>query len=188
MNNRIDVCQKAGLTPILLDVHAHGLVRLWQEIAHSQHREHWLLLDVGHTRSSMVMDFDEQAPWCKELAVGLDVISHTMGEESALRHDATMHFIDTLIERIQRQLQLIGSMEMQQLQGIWLTGGGANTPMLAEELARRLDVDCELFNPLSLFTHSKRVKHQQMSVGYSYACATGIALQGFDWVEQGHAS
>ncbi|HAS62514.1 MAG TPA: pilus assembly protein PilM [Vibrio sp.] len=188
VNNRIDVCRKAGFKPILLDVHAHGLVRLWQAVAEAQNRGHWLLLEVGHTRSSLVMDFAEQAPWCKELAVGLDIISHSMGEESAMRHDATMHFINTLIERIQRQLQLIGTVEKQQLQGIWLTGGGANTPMLAEELAARLNVDCELFNPLSLFAHSKRVNQQRLSSGYSYACATGLALQGLDWMEQGHAS
>ncbi|MGF1910198.1 type IV pilus assembly protein PilM [Vibrio kasasachensis] len=188
VDNRVDAFRKAGFTPLLLDVHAHGLVRLWQAVASIQNRSNWLLLEVGYTRSSLVIDFVGQAPWCKELPIGVEIINHPIEDDASTHHCSTMHFINSLVERIQRQLQLIGTMDKKQLQGIWLTGGGANTPMLAEELASRLDVECELFDPLSLLISSPRYKNQRLPCGYSYASAMGLALQGIDWMEQGHAS
>lgn len=186
VDNRVDVCRKAGLKPMLFDVHAHALVRLWQEVAREQERTHWLLLEVGQTRSSLVMDIEDKSPWCKELPVGTDMMQAADTPDSPMHHDATMQFTSTLVERVQRQLQLLGADEKQQLQGIWLTGGGAHTPMLAEELARKLNLECELFDPLTLFAGRKSTK--LANGGYSYATAAGLALQGIDWMELGHAS
>ena len=186
VENRMNVCRKAGFRPVLFDVHAHSLVRLWQAASQQMHRNDWLLLDVGHTRSSMVMDFANQPPMAKELPVGVDSISNAMGDDPMQRHDATLNFIRTLVERIQRHLNLIESMESSTLQGIWLTGGGASTPMLAEELSRRLNLECELLDPLMLFKRGRQ--RASDSHGYSFSSAVGLALLGIDWMEKGHAS
>lgn len=188
VENRSNVCRKAGFRPVLFDVHAHSLVRLWQAVSQQYGRNNWLLLDVGHSRSSMVMDFANKAPLTKELPVGVDSLLSASGQEGALHHDATLHFISSLVERIQRQLHLIESMDSSKLEGIWLTGGGANTPMLAEELAQRLNLSCELLDPLTLFDSKKRRKKASSSDGYSFSSSVGLALLGLDWMERSHAS
>ncbi|KII77717.1 type IV pilus assembly protein PilM [Vibrio renipiscarius] len=188
VENRMSVCRKAGFRPVLFDVHAHSLVRLWQAVSQKQSRSNWLLLDVGHHHSSMVMDFANKAPFAKDLPIGISSMLASSEEPSALHHDVTHQFIQSLVERIQRHLHLIESMDSSKLEGIWLTGGGANTPALADELAQRLNLKCELLDPLSLFENKNSRKKASHACGYSFSSSVGLALLGQDWMGRRHAS
>lgn len=188
VDNRIDVCNKVGFTPCLLDVQAHSLVRVWQAIAQMQQKNNWLLLDVGHTHSTMVFDFPNKAPLCRELPIGGQSLRDESGNPHSVSHDATHQFIASLVDRVQRQIHLLASVEDINFEGIWVTGGGANTPMLLEELTRNLNLRCELFDPFSLFNWGDKRNRRERCHGYSYTLATGLALRGLDWMEQRHAS
>lgn len=178
VENRQRICRKAGLRPVLFEVHAHSLVRLWQAASQRTQRDHWLLIDVGHTHCIMVMDLVEPLPLTKILPIGT-----ATGAE----------FFEQFIERIERHLPLIGAMSAVNLAGIWLTGGGANKQGLAESLSHRLNLACELLDPLSLFSADHEpVETLPMSSaltvpGYCFAAAVGLALLGRDWQEKNHA-
>lgn len=187
IENRALVAEKAGYTPVLIDVQAHGLVQLWQRAAQTHQRQNWLLLDVGFSQSSLCIDFNHKAPLYKELPIGTQMIDELASNEG-LRHQSIEQFIYTLIDKLKRQMQLITSMHDSAIEGVWLCGGGAMLPLLADEVARRLTLPCELFNPLTLLESSFHHSQAETLRGYSYAVATGLAMRGIDWLESKHAA
>ncbi|WP_194436807.1 type IV pilus assembly protein PilM [Vibrio fluminensis] len=175
----------AGFKPLLCETYSHGLVRLWQHATKKLACENWILLDLGHSRSLLVRDFSASEPWCKELSVGVRALTeHAEGEVSDRHLD---DFTVELVALIERQWQLMPSNERHLIQGIWLTGCGANVPLLAQALQARirfkLDLKCQLLDPLSLIDDNH---HQNRT--YSYCAALGSALLGLDWLRRSDAT
>lgn len=185
--SRVQAATKAGYQPVLLDVQTHSLVHIWQMASRMQHKFDWLLVDVGLSQTSVCMDLQDKAPFCKEIALGTQLIENDHQLEH-LVHGSTERFIFALVDKLQRNIQMLTSVHGVSVQGIWLAGGGAVTPMLAEEIARRLNTECELFNPLALFERQNNKKSASYSTGHAYATAAGLALRGLDWLEQEHAA
>ncbi|KOO13285.1 pilus assembly protein PilM [Vibrio xuii] len=187
IESRIQAVTKAGYTPVLIDVQAHGLAQLWQQAAHKYQQQQWIVLDVGFSQSSLCIDFDSKPPLYKELPIGTQMIEALTSSEG-LRHQSIEQFIYTLIDKLKRQMQLITSMHNTAIEGVWLCGGGAMTPLLAEEINRRLTIPCELLNPLTLLEGGIQQSQGTMLRGYAYATAVGLAMRGIDWLESKHAA
>ncbi len=187
VESRIQAVTKAGYQPVLLDVQAHSLVHIWQMASRTQHKFDWLLVDVGLSQTSVCMDLQDKAPFCKDIALGTQLID-SEAQFDHLIHGSTERFIFALVEKLQRSIQLLTSVHGVAVRGIWLSGGGAVTPMLAEEIARRLGIECELFNPLNLFEARNAKNAANYSSGHVYTTAAGLALRGLDWLEQTHAA
>ncbi len=187
VESRVSAVSKAGFKPVMLDVQAHGLVHVWQLASILYDRADWLLLDVGSTQSSVCMDFQNKAPFYKEIALGTQLINSTDELESKV-HGDTERFIHGLVEKLQRNIQLLSSINGADIKGVWLSGGGASTPMLSEEISRRLNLRCELLNPLTLFGTQKLKKCADLSASHAFATATGLALRGLDWMERSHVA
>lgn len=99
------------------------------------------------------------------------------------------HFIQELVERLARQIQLFLSLQGHQpLAGIWLSGGGAATEGLAQAISERLALPCELFNPLAEFTCRASLRRQPQVDLQRFSTAAGLALRGLNWLENGHAA
>jgi type IV pilus assembly protein PilM len=178
---------KAGYTPVLIDVQAHGLAQLWRQAAQQFQQQQWIVLDVGFSQSSLCIDFDSKPPLYKELPIGTQMIEALTSSEG-LRHQSIEQFIYTLIDKLKRQMQLITSMHNTAIEGVWLCGGGAMTPLLAEEINRRLTIPCELLNPLTLLEGGIQQSQGTMLRGYAYATAAGLAMRGIEWLESKHAA
>ncbi|WP_394128455.1 type IV pilus assembly protein PilM [Vibrio hepatarius] len=187
IESRIEAVTKAGYTPVLIDVQAHCLAQLWQQAAQKYQQQQWIILDVGLSQSSLCIDFNDKAPLYKELPIGTQMIDELTSSEG-LHHQSIEQFIYTLIDKLKRQMQLMTSMHDTAIKGVWLCGGGAMIPLLAEEIARRLAIPCELLNPLTLLANSTQQSQGAMLRGYAYATATGLAMRGIDWLESKHAA
>ncbi|TFH90382.1 type IV pilus assembly protein PilM [Vibrio ouci] len=187
IESRIEAVSKAGYTPVLIDVQAHCLAQLWQQAAHKYQQQQWIILDVGLSQSSLIIDFNNKAPLYKELPIGTQMIE-TLTSSEGLRHQSTEQFIYTLIDKLKRQMQIMTSMHDTAIKGVWLCGGGAMIPLLAEEIARRLAIPCELLNPLTLLANSTQQSQESLLRGYSYATAAGLAMRGIEWLESKHAA
>ncbi len=186
VESRLIAVKKAGFTPILMDVQVHCLVNLWQLAANAQSRRNWLLVDVGYTQSAMCMDFANAAPFSKELPIGTRMCE---SEDVELQPQKTDQFISLFIDRLQRQMQLYSSVHSDfPIKGIWLTGGGAHTPILVDEIQRRLQIDCETLNPFSLLEHKRFRKQPRQMENVHYTTAVGLALRGINWLEREHVA
>ena len=60
--------------------------------------------------------------------------------------------------------------------------------MLAEEISRRLNLPCELFDPLSLLEQKRVKSNNDGRHHYAYSTAVGLALRGLNWLEHKHAA
>ncbi|EGU29669.1 putative fimbrial assembly protein PilM [Vibrio ichthyoenteri ATCC 700023] len=195
VENRMQICRGAGFRPLLFELHSHSLVRLWQVASQQTKRANWLLLDVGHQRCLMVMDFANALPFSKVLPIGL--VNTTEKPQGKLTNgnanNAAMKvFSADLAERIARHLPLLESMGLDHLAGIWLTGGGASLPILSLELSRRMQVKCQPLEPFKLIEMGRSSNKQAdgketLLESDRFSAALGLALLGCDWLEKEHA-
>ncbi|MEZ8825724.1 type IV pilus assembly protein PilM [Vibrio amylolyticus] len=189
VESRLNAVKKAGFAPIVCDVHAHSLVSTWQLAARKTNRHDWLLVDIGYSQTLLCMDFINRAPFCKEIALGTTFMEHEPQSMNPLAETKSDQFVQLMIERIQRQIQMLLSLnELKSIGGIWLSGGGALTETLLEELERRLNLTCQILNPLSLFEQSSVKNASRHKEFNRFSSAAGIAIRANDWLEAEYAS
>ena len=96
---------------------------------------------------------------------------------------ATDQFNRQIVERVKRQMQLYTSINgSQDIKGVWLSGEGAATPMLAEELSSQLALECELLNPLGLFEMKVSKRKRRAADWQHFTAAAGLAVRGIQWL------
>ncbi|MEZ8102457.1 type IV pilus assembly protein PilM [Vibrio bivalvicida] len=180
--------KSASFQPIIVDTRTHALIHIWQIAARANNKSDWLLVNVDFECSSLCIDFPDKAPYCKEVVLDNNIGKH-QAERSIAVGQQSKRFVTELLDKIQRSLQLIASVHGVVISGVWLSGPGANTVILADEVTRRLHIECEYLNPLSLLTLPQR--GQSFSIlanGYRFTSAAGIALRGLTWLEQDHVA
>ena len=187
VEERLFAMKKAGFKPILVDMQAHSLQRIWQLACEKKAvDENWMLVDIGLTQTSLC-----SAPSDSHLFFR-DIVFGTKNIEGAVEGDFTSGdvktFLNQLAERLQKQIQLYNSVNPQrQLEGIWLSGGGAAVEDVCIELARRLNLKCNHLNPLDLVNPMPGVGkgNEQINV---YCCAAGLAVEGVEWMGGDYAA
>ncbi|UTT83705.1 type IV pilus assembly protein PilM [Vibrio pelagius] len=178
---------KAGFQPIVVDTQAHGLLNIWQLATRLYpQKQNWMLVDIGVTQTSLGLISQSGVPFFKDIAFGTQTVN-----QSDSRSELTISFGSveqnqtftiSLIEKLKRQLQLYASINsMQSLKGIWLTGEGAETPLLAEHLERHFQIPCESLNPLALFENRASNKRYKSMDRHAFGIAAGIAVSGVKW-------
>lgn len=188
--SRAEVVLKAGMTPYVVDVQAHSLLQVWQLLAH-QHpdKKNWMLVDVGLTQISLCSIPEGKSPFHKDIAYGTrhaKSLDDNPSLDAASDHNVD-RFFQEVFERIRRQLQLYASVNNQKtVEGIWLSGGGANIPMLSEHLSRELSLDCETLNLFSLFEDKTSKRKVLRADSQVYSTAAGLAVSGIQWMEAAH--
>lgn len=192
VESRVRVAQEVGLKPVLVDVHAHSLGQVLR-LAAERHPEkvNYCLLDVGYDTSSLVIARRNDTPLVKEFAYGVSHLNASIGDDltSADAEQKTDTFNKELTERVRRQLQLFLSMDTQsKVDGMWLCGEGAITPLLSETLQRKLSMDCEVLNPLALFEQKTAKSKRRVVDWHHFSVAAGLAVSGIQWLEDNHAA
>lgn len=186
VDSRVDALQKSGLKPVLVDVHSQSLGHIWKLTADRfPDKNKYFLLDIGTSSSSFTMFTEQGELFHKEFACG------TRGANSPVQDDLmsddaqekTELFNRQIVERVKRQMQLYTSINgSQNIKGIWLSGEGASTPMLAEELSQQLSLECELLNPLGLFEMKVSKRKRRAADWQHFSTAAGLAIRGIHWL------
>ncbi|ENM5812682.1 type IV pilus assembly protein PilM [Vibrio mimicus] len=193
VESRLQASKKAGFEPILMDVQVHSLLHLWQLASRAYRRPDWMLIDIGHTQSSLCLDFAEKMPFYKDVPLGTRVLgaepSSTPVLGDSLMQNPTQRFVNEFVDKVARQIQLFTSVHgAQSLGGLWLSGGGATIAGLEEALHQRLSLPCEVLNPFSLFKTNVSRRKRQVADGQRFSTAAGLALRGLAWLESEHAA
>ncbi|MCG6283876.1 type IV pilus biogenesis protein PilM [Vibrio diabolicus] len=186
VDSRVDALQKSGLKPVLVDVHSQSLGHIWKLTADRfPDKNKYCLLDIGTSSSSFTMFTEQGELFHKEFACG------TRGANSPVQDDLMSDdaqekielFNRQIVERVKRQMQLYTSINgSQNIKGIWLSGEGASTPMLAEELSQQLSLECELLNPLGLFEMKVSKRKRRAADWQHFSTAAGLAIRGIHWL------
>ncbi|MGL4192457.1 MAG: type IV pilus assembly protein PilM [Vibrio sp.] len=192
VDSRLHVSKKAGFEPILIDVQVHSLLKLWQHASRAQRRADWMLIDIGYSQSTLCLDWPDKMPFYKDIALGTQLLEVEPRSEFTVNplalQDPTQRFIDELVDKTARQIQLFTSVYgAQHLSGLWLSGGGALMAGLTEALQQRLGLPCEVLDPFSLFTIDVARRQRPVRDGARFSTAAGLALRGLAWLEGEHA-
>lgn len=185
ITSRVNACKAAGFSPQVVDVHSHGLLKLWQLVAQQQNRHHWMLVDLGLSQTSLCLLPRGRSAYYREMAFGTQQAKGTQLSLSSQSCDDTLpdEFITELAERLSRQLSLYRSVQHQQsIEGVWLTGGGSCFPNIETALSIKLGVPVMLFNPFGLVERHKKLLLKQSSLpGSCFGSALGLAVRGMQW-------
>ncbi len=192
VDSRVEALNKSGLKPVLVDVHSQSLGHIWTLAAERfPDKNRYGLLDVGSLSSSFTMFTEQGELFHKEFACGTASIVPTSQEGEMLSdeaHSQTDQFNCQMVERVKRQIQLYTSINgSPNIKGIWLSGDGAATPMLAEELSHQLALECELLNPLGLFDMKVSKRKRRAADWQHFSTAAGLAVRGLQWLGGRHA-
>ncbi|WP_165310108.1 type IV pilus assembly protein PilM [Vibrio ziniensis] len=184
VESRTFALEKAGFEPILAEVQTHALVQLWQLCSQTFARTDFLLLDVGHTQTTLCFDFANKPPFYKQIAEGT---SYILAESNRGQSDVTKDKSFELVEKIAKQIHLFISVNgTTTLSGIWLTGGGANLEVIQTALIEKVDLICGVLDPFSLFNDKSKGCHLSGLTPSAFATAAGLALRGINWLEVEH--
>jgi type IV pilus assembly protein PilM len=192
--------EDAGLHPIAVDVQSNALVRAYtRQFRRDEDRlQRALLVHIGHTATAVVITHGDETLLMKYLPIGgreFDeaVAAHLqmdLPEASALRRhngdrradqqdpevaqsvaDSTRSILERLISELSLCIRYHSvTFRGQPLVRIVLGGGEANES-LRETLSRRLDIKCELSDPLRNFNNQARALRQSQ-----WDIAVGLAL------------
>lgn len=191
--SRVDAAKEAGLSPVVLDIQAHSLLRIWDGLVAKfpEHRS-WLLVDIGLTQTGVCSMNFGSSPFFKEIAYGAKhramLANDANDADETEQGRGTHQFTNELASRLKRVIQMQSSLGDGSVKGIWLSGGGATIPNLAEELARQLGLECELINPFLLFNSKNSSSVRNIPDSHRFSTAAGLAISGLKWENSSHAT
>lgn len=200
---RREVAEMAGLTVGVVDVesfavsNAFDLVRQQAGIDAS---ETLAVLNIGSTTSSMIVLRGNRSTYNREHSFG----GNQLVEECMRRYGMDLNqarflqrgeappagfedevlepFRQNVIQQISRVLQFYASSsDYMSISTLYLTGGGALIPGLAEALGDEIGISTELGDPLKGMRLAPKINARQLDqVRPSLTIACGLALRGFD--------
>ncbi|WP_105902873.1 type IV pilus assembly protein PilM [Vibrio gangliei] len=184
IESRMDAVKKSGFKPIVMDIQAHGLLRVWQLASQIEaEKSNWLLVDIGKSQTSVCILPPGRPAYYKDLPFGAKSIKPApaaVDSNLSLQLDEQDEFISELAERLTRQLSMYASVNQQyKIEGIWLTGGGATLVAIDEALSDKLNLPVEVLNPLTLL--QGKVKNKDEVEPCTFGVAAGLAIRGIQW-------
>ncbi|MBD1558416.1 type IV pilus assembly protein PilM [Vibrio sp. S9_S30] len=191
IDSRVAALTKAGFKPLTIDVHANSLLKVWR-LASQVHpdRRQWMLVDIGLHQTSLCTVAAGRTPFYKELSFGTQNVaqSQALSDAITLNSDSvTQSFVKDLSEKLQRHISLYHSVNPQQnIDGIWLSGGGANLVGVTDMLSRALRLETALLNPFGLVENGTKQSVKQLSDSAAYGVAMGLAISGVEWLKGNH--
>ncbi len=200
---RREVAEMAGLSVQVVDVesfavsNAFDLVRQQAGIDES---ETLAVLNIGSTASSMIVLRGNRSIYNREHSFGANqLVEECMrrygmdlnqarfmqrGEEppAGFEDEVLEPFRQSMIQQISRVLQFYASSsDYMSINTLYLTGGGALVPGLAEVLGDEIGISTELGDPLKHVRLAPKINARQLDlVRPSLTIACGLALRGFD--------
>lgn len=204
VESRMATFHKAGFEPIVLDVHGHSLIKVWQRAALAQQKQDWFLLDIGFLHSTVCIDLLNKPPYSKDIPIGTQMMANPILERQSIAESLAVtepmelaepkplyaqnylnrneeSIVSLLVEKLQRHIQMLGTTHDLSVQGIWLTGEGALTPNLLLEITKQLAIECEPLDPFELLDNFNVSRQVSPLNSHAYTAAVGLALRAIDW-------
>jgi type IV pilus assembly protein PilM len=197
INEHADILREAGLRPSIIDVDAFAVQNAVMASYEFEENEVVAIVDVGAEESNLNIIQNRIPLYTKDLASGttvlIDALKREMGwgqeeaEEALTSPPADVdlpELVQEVFEDLAQAIERAGaflrsSEESEAITRLLISGGGANTPGLAEFLANRLQVPVEIVDPLqSAEIDADRVDIEQWNAqAPQYTVSVGLALR-----------
>jgi type IV pilus assembly protein PilM len=204
LQQKLDIVQRAGLRPVAVDVEPLALLRCYQRQYRRDEdkRQCSMLLHVGNSKTAVVIAQHSGALFIKYVDIGgaqfddavarhlkispvdCALLRRRAGERRTGNADSEVEesireATRDATDRLTREVSLCLRYHSVTFRGHPVVrvvlGGGEATPALAEAIAARIDVPCELGNPLRPYQ-----SNQQVGRAGLWDVAAGLALKETD--------
>lgn len=204
VEDRVAVAESVGLKAAVMDIDsfaAQNAFELMQTLLPDGGRDQVVaVVDIGATMMNINALRNNQSVYLREQPFGgmqltQEIMRHynlSADEAEAAKRggglpdtyeaEVLAPFMDNLALEIARALQFFfTSTQYSQIHRLYLSGGTATIPGLAEVVAERTQVPTEVANPFSTMDVSSRIRQAQLAVDApALLVACGLALRRFD--------
>lgn len=204
VNDRVAVCENAGLKPLVMDVESFAtqtaLDLIQKQLPNEGLDQIIAVVDVGATmmhinivRNGQQLYFREQNFGGNQLTQDIQRRFNLSSEEAETAKkngglpdnyepEVLRPYMDTLALEITRGLQFFyTSTQFNEIDHVLLAGGGSVLPGLDEVVAGRTQVSTMLANPFLNMVQSSRIKTRQLLLDApALMIACGLAMRRFD--------
>jgi type IV pilus assembly protein PilM len=203
VDTRREVAELAGLTVKVIDVESYAIANAFDLVrkrAGIDESETVGVLNIGSTVSTMIVLRANRTVYSREHGFG----GHQLVEECMRRYgmdaeqaaflqrgeeppagfedEVLEPFRQNVIQQISRALQFYSSSsDYSSISTLFMTGGGASIPGLAEAVGNEVGMSCEVADPLKDLRLSPRINARALEQARpALTTACGLALRGFD--------
>ncbi len=203
VDTRREVAELAGLSVKVIDVESYAVANAFDLVrkrAGIDDSETIGVLNVGSTVSTMIVLRGNRTVYSREHGFG----GHQLVEECMRRYgmdseqaaflqrgeeppagfedEVLEPFRQNVIQQISRALQFYSSSsDYSSISTLFMTGGGASIPGLAEAVGNEVGMSCEVAAPLKDLRLSPRINARSLEQARpALTTACGLALRGFD--------
>lgn len=200
---RREVAELIGLSVKVIDVESFAIANAFDLVrkrAGIEDSETIGVLNVGSTTSTMIVLRGSRTTYNREHTFG----GHQLVEECMRRYgmdadqasflergeeppagfedEVLEPFRQNIIQQISRALQFYSSSsDYSSINTLFITGGGASIPGLAEAVGNEVGISCEVADPLKDLRMSPKINARALDrVRPALTTACGLALRGFD--------
>jgi len=181
VEERVDAVLQAGFTPTAVDVDLFGLVNAWSLDARPERARVVALVDVGSSRTGVVLVEDGTPRFTREFGQGsVDVTGDSASAIPApFAGTGEPSDLDALAREIALSVEYAEHNEGLEVEEILLTGGGALIDGLTTRLAEEVRRPVELWNPMAEVVHdTNKVSPLELGKrGPSFTVALGLAAR-----------
>ena len=181
VEERVDAVLHAGFTPTVVDVDLFGLVNAWSLEACPERAQVVALVDVGSSRTGIVLVEDGTPRFTREFGQGsVDVTGESANAMPApLAGTGEPNELDALAREIALSVEYAEHNEGLEVEEIHLTGGGALIDGLTARLAEESRRPVELWNPMAqVVRDTDKVSSLDLGErGPSFTVALGLAAR-----------
>jgi len=203
VDTRLEVAELVGLNVSVVDVEAYAIANAFELVRKAtgiDEAETIGVLNIGSTVSSMIVLRGNRSIYSREHSFGgHQLIEECMrrygmdaeqagflqrGEEppAGFEDEVLEPFRQNVIQQISRALQFYSSSsDYSSINTLFITGGGASIPGLAEAVGNEVGISCEVADPLKDLRVAPKVNAKALDQARSsLTTACGLALRGFD--------
>ncbi|MEN1727609.1 MAG: type IV pilus assembly protein PilM [Pseudomonadota bacterium] len=200
---RREVAELTGLNVTVVDVEAYAIANAFDLVrkgAGIDEAETIGVLNIGSMNSTMIVLRGNRSIYNREHSFG----GHQLVEECMRRYgmdaeqanflqrgeeppagfedEVLEPFRQNVIQQISRALQFYSSSsDYSSINTLFITGGGASIPGLAEAVGNEVGISCEVADPLKDVRVAPKINANALeSARSSLTTACGLALRGFD--------
>ena len=205
VDSRVAALKTAGFTPKIIDIEAYALGRalpgMINSIPPDIAQQVVAMVDVGANMMLFSVVKDGETIYSKEQPFGGDIFNqgicayYGMDPESAEKakiagelppnydFEVLAPFQTQLVQQVRRNMQIFStSSGIQQIDVIFLSGGSAILPGMADLLREELSVHSELANPFAGMEVAPEIDAEKLKgSAHQYAIACGLALRSSAW-------
>lgn len=176
VNDYVNVFEKAGITPVLVDIASLALYNIY-EFNYTEDLT-VAVVNIGENIINFVIIKNNKPLYIRD-AINSFRINSDMAEEEGIRE-----FADEASTEIYRQIEFFKSlMKEENVRKIYITGFPTVFPLFISSIQERLDPEVLIFNPFKKIKINKKLSSTMQKYAHISSIAVGLSLRGIEKIK-----